>query len=513
MKLIGLIVLCVCVLVADAAIQVSDASQFIALISKRKNASEWNEIQVMEDLNFSQVTLDKPLGLQPNGECIPMRGLIKGGNHSITDLKMLNPSSGSGLFCNMNSVTIESLLIDKSCRFVGSYAGSLAGMVSGSVTISNVINKASVVGSSSSGGLIGFITNASKKIVSIINSENHGAVTGKDGWVGGFVGSISETNDTTVFFSNNHNHGRISGQSGNGGLIGCINSTNDTVILIDDSSVHSVVTGRGAIGGFIGLVQKNINLELYAEESNNNCQVTPENQIQNPEDGFGGFIGLIQNNNNMSLMIDRCNNNQSIHGSGSTGGFVGNVKVQDNQIPSAIYFTDCSNHGTIKSISESSCGFICIQEESVNHVSTSFFNCKNDGNVSGVKAYGISNVAHYAINVVGMGFVSGGTGSYPLWNTSLNTKTSFVFDKVSDNNHNETLFAHCQADCHFCVKDEYQLCVMDLLNSMTKSLNVQGAFQWDENLNMADPVGDPSSAACLKMTTLLVLAVIAAYII
>ena len=491
-------VLCFGVFLPVASVQVSDALQFIHLINNQ-TLGEWTDGQIVNDLDFSNITLGKPLGLQTDGKCISFRGIIQGNNHTIKGLKMKKNNGHAGLFCGLDDATIEDLIFDESCTFNGVVAGSLSVMASGNVRLESVVNHAKVSGSSFTGGLIGYIENASDATIAFVNSENFGTVTGKGNCTGGLVGSIQFIYKSDVVFYNEMNSGLIDGYTGVGGFLGCMISTSECMLMIDDSINHNKVIGGGALGGFIGLIQNNTEMDLFIGETINNSTVTAQVAKQKYQDGCGGFVGTITNNMNTNIIMNQCTNNQSVTGVVQISGFFG--ATQDLQ-QCNIYILNCMNKGNVASSFGQSCGFISSLQNEPDNTFIDIYNCKNEGNISGGKAYGIAPSVRNAINVVGMGFVTGSFSAYPLWKTSLTMESCFALNQTVEN---ATTFSKCDLKCKFCIQGDPQTCVQDLLNTVSNSFQSDNFLQWDDELNLVEQETVPSSGSLIQSSLIVVL--------
>lgn len=118
------------------------------------------DIDILQDLDFSQAGLSLPLGTNTDGTCRAFSGTVRGHGHAILGLVFNNgANTNAGLFCSLTEASVEDLIIDNSCTFTGSFAGALSVSVNGSVVVRNVTNKAAVSGVTRVGGLIGFVEN------------------------------------------------------------------------------------------------------------------------------------------------------------------------------------------------------------------------------------------------------------------------------------------------------------------------------------------------------------------
>ena len=490
-----LAILCLCVVLPVTGAYISNALQFINLINQR-TPGEWTYGEVVNDLDFSNITLGKPLGLQTDGTCNPFKGTIKGNNYIIKGLRMNALNGNAGLFCGLDEATIDNLFFDESCSFIGAITGSLSVMASGDVALFNVANHGQVSGSSFSGGLIGYIMNTSDATIAFIDSVNSGTVTGKENCTGGFVGSVQFIHNSLIMFDNEKNTGIIDGHTGVGGLIGCVIKTSETSIFIDESTNHNKVIGGGAIGGFIGLIQNNTKMELFIEKTINNSTINASATKYKCQDGCGGIVGVIDSNE-INVLLHQCTNNQTISGLNQAGGLIGAIQTYNQK--TIIETSDCMNKGVINSLGQS-CGFISSLQNDTNNIVIDIYNSKNEGNITGEYAYGIASSIRNGLNVVGMGFATGFFASSSLWRSFLYMESCFVLDQ---NVQNATTFTHCNLKCNFCIDNEAQECVQDLLNLVSNSFASEHFLNWDEDLNLIEYESVPSSGSFIKSSLVL----------
>ena len=102
-------------------VHVDSAEKLIRLFEEAGGKPLETHIEVTADLDFSFHTL--PLGAFSNGTCVSFSGVFQGNGHSIKGLKMNNTKNegynNSGLFCSLKDATVENLVIDSSCSFIG----------------------------------------------------------------------------------------------------------------------------------------------------------------------------------------------------------------------------------------------------------------------------------------------------------------------------------------------------------------------------------------------------------
>lgn len=179
------------------AIPITTAKDLIDVFSLASGNIALFDIELYDDIDFSHIKLTHPLGAQRNGVCVHYGGTLQGNHHVIKGLVMNNTNKNeyknAGLFCGFTMASIENLVIDSSCLFVGEIAGALGVTTTGSLTVIDCTNKANVSGVGNVGGFIGSMSNMKKSLVSFDGCSNEGIVSGTHGMIGGFIGSVSQT--------------------------------------------------------------------------------------------------------------------------------------------------------------------------------------------------------------------------------------------------------------------------------------------------------------------------------
>ena len=104
--LFGLFLLVSWLIASDGAtVTVSNANDLVKLFEDLSAPVE-DDIDVVDDLDFSHTTLTAPLG-STNHACYAFYGTLHGGGHAVKNLAMGNASSSySALFCNLVNATI-----------------------------------------------------------------------------------------------------------------------------------------------------------------------------------------------------------------------------------------------------------------------------------------------------------------------------------------------------------------------------------------------------------------------
>lgn len=175
------------------------------------------DIQLLKDLDFSEINLRVPLGSKPDGSCIAYGGNFHGNGHSIEGVHMSETSTdekkSAGLFCSLKNASLGNLYIGSSCVFTGYNVGALSVSVTGALIVTNVISEATVNGHHNVGGFIGYVEGAmdGRTVLSFERSTIQGTVTASHGSAGGLIGSISHNTNMDITISNCTNNLKVSG--------------------------------------------------------------------------------------------------------------------------------------------------------------------------------------------------------------------------------------------------------------------------------------------------------------
>ena len=406
-----------------SCLSVNNAEQLINLFKNAAGSALDEDIEMLDDLDFSYASLRLPLGASSNGTCVPFSGKLQGNGHSIHGVVMKNQDrqvfNDAGLFCILKDAIVENLVIDPSCSFNGSSAGALCVSVNGSLVIRNVTNKAEVYGTRMVGGFVGYVREMRDDSVSFEDCVNDGIVTGSERYIGGLIGRIWGNMNMTVTLSNTLNNGHVNGSEYQvGGFVGEICGNIGIIIDISNSINKGTVTGNGNVGGFVGEIYSNIDMNMTFSNTTNNGNV---NEIVTGSVGFvGGFVGLIHS-------------------------------YQLNSI--SLFIINNANKGSVQAKSGMACGVFCVDEVFNFNVNTTILNTINKGSVNArADAFGITNNVTKARNVVSMGDVTGPSGSY-----------SFTFWKSSTD---VDLFFGLKSKCKNCAKMQNSLSIIQTLGFM-----------------------------------------------
>ena len=221
-----------------------------------QTAEDWAEMQAQAAVydNYTGVwfSLTASITLPEAYEPFGFSGNLDGGGHSITVQIPMSKEDGKrsrGLFSGITSggkgAAVRNLTIEGSVTTY-QYAGGLAGTITGSVTLENVVNRASVtengIGYGVAGGLCGEYRAST---LTVKNCRNEGAVTGHT--AGGLVGSCNGT--TMMDFSGCTNSGTVRGEKAAAGLLGFNARTNDPTSSFTNCSNTGEIIASGRAAG------------------------------------------------------------------------------------------------------------------------------------------------------------------------------------------------------------------------------------------------------------------------
>ena len=469
--------------------EVTSAQQLIKLL----NISEANHfdanIVLLDDLDFSDSALTLPLGLVSETNYVPYTGVFEGNGHTIKNLVMDNTEDPdapfAGLFFGIGDATVQDLVIDSSCSFAGIYAGTLSTTLTGSLTLTNVMNKATVYGLNEAGGFVAVDMGSLHQVnqVTIKNCVNDGTITGKLAG-GAFISEISEQAFVTVTLSDSINNGNITGNCCTGGLVGTLQSSHVTMIISNCTNNGNVTTETDFVGGLTGFIYENGNITINISSFINNGFITGR-------EGAGGFIGYIGENNNETVTIYNSMNTGEITGRLSAiGGLIGGIDAKSETFLNTLSIINSVNKGNVSS-NRIACGMFCINPDYMYILNTTVINSVNKGGVNGTaNAYGITNIITKARNVVSMGEINSYYILTTFWNMSTDTDLIFGLDgKCFNCPDNTTIFVHNTNTGFYDVVESGEH-VHDLFNAEAEKQNY--GMLWTEELELMYPHTEPS---------------------
>lgn len=456
------VVLACCTLSCYAVVhQVHNATELIEVLNSPTTGGFGAEMELVEDIDF-QNTLKLPLGASSeSSSCIAFTGKLNGNGHSIKGIKMENTGEiDSGLFCCLEHATIENLIIDDSCSFLGYNTGALAVTAKGSLTIRNVIIRARLDMNYRGSGFIATIEGLQQgDSVLFERCTFDGHISSSIGFdTGGFIGCAFDNKDANITIRDCVNNGEISALRSIGGFIGALwKDFFLNVMIVDSRNSNKVESGQGDInvGGFIGNVAGTHDTKLSLINCRNDGQISGI-------DFIGGLIGMYSWNQRSTCMIESCTNNGIIKSSNSVGGLFGGInedldgnvlincssnteRVEGNKYSSGLVGTinafngntpvhltikNSANKGIIDGKSGVACGLFCVNQTEGNKVMVDVANSINRGEVDGEKAYGISTSAYSANNIVSLGSLSTNTEYCSFWESCQSCNSLYALRTV-----------------------------------------------------------------------------------
>jgi hypothetical protein len=185
---------------------------------------------------------------------------------------------------------------------------------------------------SNSGGLVGYMNDAS----SIFNSHATGSVNGGTNDAGGLVGfwngrgTVSRSYATGDVFSSNN--GEEESETGFGGLIGHVQDD----VLVDksystgDVDITAAFNDVNEIGGFIGIVGYDVSIR--SSYSTGDVKGFYEDRGGYESYAVGGFIGLVGGGESEDIQVRNSYSRGSVEGTGVVGGFIGTVALDRQDV-------------------------------------------------------------------------------------------------------------------------------------------------------------------------------------
>lgn len=467
---IHLITILCCVLLASAIRKkIRNAQELIDLFEDPIDTTVKVNIELVNDLDFSGVNLNRPLGSGSNRNDITYSGVFQGNGYSIKNLVMNNGVSTnimtSALFYKVKDSTFENLIIDSSCSFSSLNVGALAVSATGSLNVINVINKANIDGDQVVGAFVAVFEGNS---VSFENCINNGDVTGSYG-VGGFLGGVmsdSSVTSVTVNISNSINNGKITGSGTLGGLVSVFALRQPMTVTITNCTNNGIVTGKNdTVAGLVG-----------------SCLLVED---------------LI---NELTMTISNCINNGVITAQNHAAGLVGNV---DHPAFSTLIINGV-NKGTISAKNDIACGLLCTESTSNQNANITILNSVNKGSVRAEEdAHGIANIVTKASNIVSMGDVTSPSYPFTFWKNSKEASLYYgLYGKCLNCNADATIFYYNV--------DKGIYTVVEKGNNVQRLLNEESAKQhygakWTKELDLAFGL-DPLSSSLLHSLSPIALA-------
>lgn len=260
----------------------------------------------------------KPIiGEDASGKTIAFTGKFDGLDYNIFNLNINRNTEGNvGLFGVVgNGAVIRNVTLVGGSIKGRDNVGALAGQVSGGAQISNIMNSASVTGSSDVGGIIGSAVSTNQGKPVFENLVNTGTVQGASS-VGGLIGSLTGGN----LSGTSYNLGGVTGKGSNvGGIVGSMSGT-----TVQNAENSGNVT---ATGYMTGDYYKYHTAHDFNDNKTNNGVRTETVNIANAGGiagtaSGGSTISDVQNSGNVSSSKEDGN---GYYDAGNVGGIVGSA--------------------------------------------------------------------------------------------------------------------------------------------------------------------------------------------
>lgn len=270
----------------NEAFQIKDIQSLKNFAALVKSGQTNLNARLVNDIDFKNATFSG-IGTNTNR----YKGTFDGNGKTISNIKIVNNTKGTGLFNHVEGATVSNLTIKNvtvnsstsyydctgaliGCAYgvnlnnINISSGTIYGKINtgsivgttykstGKATINNVQNSASIIatGGLGTGGLIG--TSDTGVLVDISNSINYGSVTSDNEYVGGIIGLL-RTGTSTVKSSVKDciNYGEVKGTKNVGGIAGgnrgsITNCKVSSTATINDKAPSSVKNISGT-GGYI----------------------------------------------------------------------------------------------------------------------------------------------------------------------------------------------------------------------------------------------------------------------
>ena len=244
-------------------------------------------------------------------------GTFDGNGHTVSGMFINTTSSHNGLFGNSGG-TVSNVTVDNSWVTGGKFTGGVIGNVSGTATVTNAINRATIIGTGDGvGGVVGnYSFVCCSKIGTVKNVKNYGMVSALK-YVGGVIGSARD-----IVISEAENYTDVSGTSRTGGIAGNLEHNSK----LSNSRNFGNITGNELVGGIIGNYGYCCSKGAAGEMTN----IKNSGKIDGKE-YVGGIVGKNENSTNKGAA-----NSGVVNGKKYVGGLFGYI---NNSTTNSIYNT------------------------------------------------------------------------------------------------------------------------------------------------------------------------------
>ena len=183
-------------------------------------------------------------------------------------------------------------------------------------------------------------------------------------------------------------------------------------------------------------------------------------------------------------MNNSVNNGRVVNQRGLISGLVGLVMSIVCKGNFSLHVENSINNGEIVSEKDYSCGLYCIHPLYSVNVSGTVKNSHNRGNVTGVVASGIANIATEAYNVVNTGYVNGTKSSFSLVNSTQSAKKMYALEEGCISCDNATLLTLGSDGVYYQANSNVR--ADDLLNA--EVIANGNSVMWTSALDLADQI-------------------------
>ena len=279
------------------------------------------------------------------------------------------------LFANLQG-TVKNLTVEGAIDAATLNSGVVAIWTKGTITVENVLNKATITNGTTVGGILGY--GATGTVATFTNCQNDADLVATS-QIGGIAGYIQ---DNSVVITDCVNNGDLTTDNYGAGIIGRFGRDKakapDSIATITGCvNYGKVVSAKGQTGGILGyLVGKTVITDCvnYGEIVNNTLT-------------SGGIFGATgKTAETCSITIDGCVNYGKIVAPGIAGGIGGRVGRAATLETENYYISNCVNYGEIEVIAPQDFSDIIyvggiagyLYGGKINGVS----NCVNAGNIT-----------------------------------------------------------------------------------------------------------------------------------
>ncbi|MBQ9428940.1 MAG: hypothetical protein IJU41_05270, partial [Clostridia bacterium] len=224
------------------------------LLTLMNTSSMWSgSYTLTADIDLSTATNGLPQAPIGNATTA-FTGSFDGDGHTVSGINITAATTYTGLFGKAAGAVIRNLTVAGTVSSTANYTGGLLGGVDGaSVTLQNCVNRCTVSGAASTGGIIGRV-DAGTGTATISGCKNEGTITGSGSYAGGIIGTSSQSG-AYITTENCLNTGAIRGNKYVGGIVGywrAYSASANKCILRDCLNTGTVYATTTVAGGIMG---------------------------------------------------------------------------------------------------------------------------------------------------------------------------------------------------------------------------------------------------------------------